>query len=127
MILCSPSIGVRSDDTLGEWQCQFLPDAIQSSYDSCDENVGACAMLRTVEGVYKNGKIDVSEIPESVLEGTRVIVTFLEPVGVDLRSVGIDEEQAADLRSRLTTFAQHWDDPSMDVYDDYDNNKRQSG
>jgi hypothetical protein len=77
-------------------------------------------MLRTVEGVYKNGRIDVAEIPESVPEGTRVIVTFLEPVGVDLQRIGIDEEQAADLRSRLTTFAEDWDDPSMDVYDDYE-------
>ena len=77
-------------------------------------------MLRTVEGVYKNGKIDVAEVPESVPDGTRVIVTFLEPAGVDLRSVGIDEAQAADLRSRLSTFVEDWDDPSMDVYDEYD-------
>ena len=81
-------------------------------------------MLRTVEGVYKNGKIDVAEMPESVPEGTRVIVTFLESAGIDLRKIGIDEAQAADLRSRLSTFAEDWDDPSMDVYDDYDKYKR---
>ena len=52
-------------------------------------------MLRTVEGMYKNGKIDVSEIPENVPDCTRVIVTFLEPAGIDLRTIGIDKVQAA--------------------------------
>jgi hypothetical protein len=33
-------------------------------------------MLQSVEGIYRNGKIDLLEHP-SVLEGTRVIVTFL--------------------------------------------------
>lgn len=34
-------------------------------------------MLRTVEGVYENGSIKLSETPEGVSE-SRVIVTFLE-------------------------------------------------
>jgi hypothetical protein len=50
----------------------------------------------------------------------RVIVTFLKPNHVDLRARGIDETQAADLRARLTTFAQDWDSPEMDIYDNYD-------
>ncbi len=39
---------------------------------------------------------------------------------VDLREHGISREQAADLRSRLSTFAQDWNDPGMDIYDNYD-------
>ncbi|MDZ8223529.1 hypothetical protein [Nostoc sp. ChiVER01] len=35
-------------------------------------------MLQFIEGVYKNGKIQLSELPSHVSE-SRVIVTFLEP------------------------------------------------
>ena len=47
-----------------------------------------------------------------------MIVTFLPTTRpVDLRSRGIDEAQAADLRGRLQTFAEDWDRPEMDRYD----------
>jgi hypothetical protein len=36
---------------------------------------------------------------------------------IDLQTRGIDEAQATDLRSRLTTFAEDWDRPEMDEYD----------
>ena len=32
----------------------------------------------------------------------------------------LNQDQAADLRTRLATFAEDWDRPEMDVYDDYD-------
>ena len=38
---------------------------------------------------------------------------------VDLREHGIGPEQAAELRVRLATF-EDWNDPEMDIYDDYD-------
>lgn len=38
---------------------------------------------------------------------------------IDLPSRGIDEEQAADLRARLKTFAEDWESPEMDIYDEY--------
>ena len=37
-------------------------------------------MLTTVEGVYKQGKVELTEVPEGV-EGSRVLVTFLPPGG----------------------------------------------
>ena len=37
---------------------------------------------------------------------------------VSLREKGIDEAQAADLRRRLSTFAEDWDRPEMAAYDD---------
>lgn len=77
-------------------------------------------MLTSVEGIYRNGKIELTEIPQSVADDTRVIVTFLTSKN-DLRAHGIDEAQAADLRFRLKSFMEDWDDPAMDVYDDYDN------
>ena len=39
------------------------------------------------------------------------------PRVLDLRELGIDKEQAADLRWRLSTFAEDWERPEMDVYD----------
>ncbi|MEH2434063.1 MAG: hypothetical protein V7K25_07390 [Nostoc sp.] len=35
-------------------------------------------MLQSIEGVYKNGNIELSELPSDLSE-SRVIVTFLEP------------------------------------------------
>lgn len=34
-------------------------------------------MSTTIEGVYHNGKIELSETPSDVCEGTRVIVTLM--------------------------------------------------
>ncbi len=74
-------------------------------------------MLQAVEGIYRNGKIDLLESP-SVPEGVRVIVTFLaESNAVDLAARGIDEAQAANLRSRMQAFAEDWNNPDMDAYD----------
>jgi hypothetical protein len=75
-------------------------------------------MLKSIEGVYRKGKIELTEVPASIGDETRVIVTFLEN-GVDLRARGIDEKQASDLRARLGTFAEDWDSPEMSVYDNY--------
>jgi hypothetical protein len=76
------------------------------------------SMLKTVEGVYRDGKIELLETPPEIKEG-RVIVTFLPASGpVDLRERGIDEAQAADLRRRFRTIAEDWERPEMDVYDD---------
>ena len=36
---------------------------------------------------------------------------------IDLREHGISREQAADLRARLSTFAEDWNAPEMDIYD----------
>ena len=73
-------------------------------------------MLKSFEGVYRQGRIELLESPPSDMEG-KVIVTFLGNGSIDLAKRGIDEHQAADLRRRLTTFAEDWDRPEMDVYD----------
>ena len=62
-------------------------------------------MQATIEGIYRNGKIELSETPNDVFEGTRV-VTFLPPGAVDLREHGIDKAQAAELRARLACFSE---------------------
>ena len=58
-------------------------------------------MLNSIEGIYRNGKIELLEAPPQEFE-TRVLVTFLPQRGnVDLRERGIDEPQAAELRLSL--------------------------
>jgi hypothetical protein len=77
-------------------------------------------MLKSVEGVYRDGKIELSEFPRDVRNETRVIVTFLEMGYIDLQTRGIDEAQAAELRAQLGTFAEEWNSPDMALYDNYD-------
>ena len=77
-------------------------------------------MLKSVEGIYHNGQIELAEMPDDIQE-TRVIVTFLPPLphfqAKQLSDYGIDEAQAADLRARLHTFEGDWNRPDMDGYD----------
>ena len=74
-------------------------------------------MLHSVEGIYRNGKIELLETPADI-EEAQVIVTFIPKLGlVNLLSRGINQEQAADLRVRLRTFVPDWELPEMDAYD----------
>jgi hypothetical protein len=75
-------------------------------------------MLKSVEGIYRCGKVELLE-PPGAMEDSRVIVTFLPAHGsMDLSAKGIDETQAADLRHRLEAFSEDWDRPEMRAYDD---------
>nr|WP_228052649.1 hypothetical protein [Nodosilinea sp. LEGE 07298] len=40
-------------------------------------------MLKTVEGMYQDGQIQLSELPEGVSDRAQVLVTFLQPGSVD--------------------------------------------
>jgi hypothetical protein len=73
-------------------------------------------MLKSIEGVYRDGKVELLE-PAPSNADTRVIVTFLPSRSVSLDERGIGVDQAADLRQRLKAFADDWDRPEMDVYD----------
>ncbi len=77
-------------------------------------------MLTTIEGIYRNGRIELSELPGNIPEASRVIVTFLDTRAIDLRERGISEGQARELRAQLSAFAKEWDSPDMSCYDDYD-------
>jgi hypothetical protein len=75
-------------------------------------------MLNSIEGIYRDGKVELIEPPPPDATG-RVIVTFVSSPAevVDLADRGLSTEQAADLRRRLTTFAEDWQRPEMDAYD----------
>lgn len=75
-------------------------------------------MVKCVEGIYRDGKVELLEPPGEVTE-SRVLVTFLPRTGVvDLRERGISETEAAEMRWRLGAIAEDWDRPEMDVYDE---------
>ena len=42
-------------------------------------------MLQTIEGTYKNGKVELSEVPPDIIE-SQVFVTFVKPQLVILAS-----------------------------------------
>lgn len=79
-------------------------------------------MLASVEGVYRDGKIELTEVPTAIAEDTPVIVTFLASGYIDLRERAIDEHLATEIRTRLTTFVEDWDAPELDIYDKYESN-----
>ena len=72
------------------------------------------------QGVYRDGKIELSTTPHDESEDTSVIVTFLASNSINLREHGIDEAQAAVLRGRFASFAEDWESAEMDVYENYD-------
>ena len=76
--------------------------------------------MTSVQGIYREGKVELTEAPQGIHGPTPVIVTFLNGGPVDLRALGMNEQQAADLRARLSTFAADWNSPAMDAYDNYD-------
>lgn len=80
-------------------------------------------MLTSVEGIYRNGRVELVESPSDVTEGARVIVTFIPSNTIDLASKGIEKAQAEVLRTSLGTFAEDWNKPQMSIYDDYDTAK----
>lgn len=77
-------------------------------------------MLNNIEGIYRNGRVELTEQPTDIHEGTRVIVTFVRSNEIDLASQGINKAQAEILRSHLATFADDWDSQEMSIYDNYD-------
>lgn len=81
--------------------------------------------MLTVEGIYKNGKVELLETVSDVKQG-KVLVTFIEDAGIDLKTLGIDENQGSELREKFATF-EDWNDSALDAYNDYDNAKSNFG
>ncbi|GAP97718.1 hypothetical protein [Leptolyngbya sp. NIES-2104] len=40
-------------------------------------------MLKTIEGIYQNGRIEITDLPQDVSDRTQVLITFLDPDKVD--------------------------------------------
>jgi len=65
----------------------------------------------------QRGKVELAEPLENAKDG-RVIVTLISSNQVELELRDIEPSQAADLRHRLASFAEDWDRPEMNAYDD---------
>jgi hypothetical protein len=45
--------------------------------------IGFPPMLKTIEGIYQNGQIQLAELPPGVRDSTQVLITFLDPEKLD--------------------------------------------
>ncbi len=70
--------------------------------------------MLTIEGIYKNGQIILTETPVEVNE-SKVLITFLDTKEINLQKRGIDKSQASELRAKLSPMAEDWNLPEMDV------------
>ncbi len=83
-------------------------------------------MIQTVEGVFRNGKVELLEEPENVQE-SRVIVTFLPAATGPEGGPTFTSEEVDDLRGKLAAWDEDWNAPGMEAYDDYETRRCGSG
>ena len=72
--------------------------------------------MLTIEGIYKDDKIELLETVSEVRQA-KVLITFLENSDIDLKTLGISEKEAEELRAKFAAF-EDWNDPALDVYND---------
>jgi hypothetical protein len=75
----------------------------------------AGVMLHSVEGIFRDGKVELLETPPDLKEA-RVIVTFLSPTSGPPH---LTPEELAEARWRFATWEEDWNAPGMEAYDDY--------
>jgi len=56
--------------------------------------------LLTVEGIYRDGKVELTERPDHVDEAVRVLVTFLPPNGSREKTVMVEGQHRETLRQQ---------------------------
>lgn len=83
-------------------------------------------MIQSVEGVFRNGQVELLEEPENIREA-RVIVTFLPDAIGPAGGPWFTSEEVADLRGKLAAWEEDWNAPGMEAYDDYETRRRGSG
>jgi hypothetical protein len=79
--------------------------------------IGTDIMLKSVEGIYRDGKVELLETPPDVGNG-RVIVTFLPANRSRTEPPKLTTEELADLRWKLASWEEDWNAPGMEAYDD---------
>lgn len=83
-------------------------------------------MIQTVEGIFRNGKVELLEIPEHI-EEARVLVSFLPTSTGPDGGPSFTADEIADLRGKLAAWEDDWNAPGMEAYDDYEARRRGSG
>lgn len=74
-------------------------------------------MLQCVEGIYRNGKVELLETPEDVHEA-RVIVAFLPADSIQEKKPQLTPAEIAELRWKLAAWEEDWNAPGMEAYDE---------
>lgn len=69
-------------------------------------------MLTTIEGIYRNGTIEISE-PVRFPDGSKVIVTFLNQPSADIKGTAATKEHLALQEKALSEV---WSSPEEDIY-----------
>lgn len=82
-------------------------------------------MIQTIQGVYRDGKVELFEQPQQVGE-TRVLVTFLPALG-PVDGPALTPEEIAELCGKLEAWQDDWSAPGMEAYDDYEARRRGAG
>jgi hypothetical protein len=80
-------------------------------------------MIQSVEGVFRNGKVELLEEPANICEA-RVIVTFLPDAIGPAGGPCFSHEEVDDLRGKLAAWEVDWNAPGMEAYDDYETRRR---
>jgi hypothetical protein len=76
-------------------------------------------MIQTVQGIFKNGKVELLELPVNVGEA-RVIVTFLPETDGPPGGPAFTPDEIAELQGKLEAWGDDWNAPGMEAYDDYE-------
>lgn len=74
-------------------------------------------MLKSIEGVFRNGQVELLEQPPELKE-SRVIVTFLPDGSAAGQPPAFTPEELADLRGRFEAWEDDWNAPGMEAYDE---------
>ncbi|MEA5549910.1 hypothetical protein VB713_02765 [Anabaena cylindrica UHCC 0172] len=72
-------------------------------------------MLQTVKGIYKNGKIELAEIPKNILE-SQVLITFIETTTPE--NIGV-QSSTAELFSSLRGKVQYFEDMTTSTTEEW--------
>lgn len=82
------------------------------------ERLAVLTKLRELAAQDEDVQLCEQAAAEQASESDRFEETASDYRAVDLRSRGISQAQAGDLRARLKTFAEDWDRPEAAVYDE---------
>ncbi len=74
-------------------------------------------MLKAVQGIYRDGKVELLETPDDVKEA-RVIVTFLPTGSGQEEAPPLTPAEIVELRWKLSAWEEDWNAPGMEAYDE---------
>jgi hypothetical protein len=72
-------------------------------------------MLKSLEGIYRDGKVELLGKPPARREA-RVIVMFLSGPRSQSKPPKLSRKEAAELRARLAAWEQDWNAPGLEAY-----------